>query len=91
MPRIRYNKVVERLNRYEELLLRCLSMFELGDLVIVDSTPIETKALARHGRHRRRGESTLIEEAESMEYNASKRGSTKATKPLLPQTAYTSA
>jgi hypothetical protein len=44
-PRIRYNKVVERLNRYEKLLIDCLGLFKLEGLRIVDSKPIETKKL----------------------------------------------
>ena len=36
-PKVRYNKIVERLNRYEELLLKCLELFDLKGLKIVDS------------------------------------------------------
>jgi len=30
LPKVRYNKVVERLNRYEELLIDCLRLFKRG-------------------------------------------------------------
>ena len=75
-PRIRYNKLVERLNRYEELLLGCLKLFELEGLNIVDSKPVETKRLARFGRHRKRGTSAVIREEESIGFNPSKGDST---------------
>jgi hypothetical protein len=29
LPKVRYNKVVERLNRYEKLLIECLGLFKL--------------------------------------------------------------
>jgi len=74
--RIRYNKLVERLNRYEELLLGCLKLFELEGLNIVDSKPVETKRLARFGRHRKRGTSAVIREEESIGFNPSKGDST---------------
>ena len=73
-PGIRYNKLVERLNRYEELLLGCLKLFELEGLNIVDSKPVETKRLARFGRHRKRGTSAVIREEESIGFNPSKGG-----------------
>jgi len=75
-PRIRYNKLVERLNRYEGLLLECLKLFELEGLRIVDSKPVETKKLARSGRHRKRGVSAVVREEESVGFNPSKKGST---------------
>ena len=57
-----YNKVVERLNGYEELLLRRLEIFELEGLVIVESRPIEAKRLVRFGRYRKNEISTIIRE-----------------------------
>ncbi len=46
-PRIRYNKLIERLNRYEELLYGVLDfVFEKvseGKIKIVDAKPVETK------------------------------------------------
>ena len=46
-PKIRYNKVIERLNRYEELLYKVLNyVYEKlseGEIKIVDTKPIETK------------------------------------------------
>jgi coproporphyrinogen III oxidase-like Fe-S oxidoreductase len=74
-PRVRYNKVVERLNRYEELLIECLRLFKLKGLRIVDSKPIETKKLSRLGRHTKRGSSSLIKEGESVGFNPLKGGS----------------
>ena len=53
-PKVRYNKVVERLNRYEGLLIECQRLFRLEGLMVVDSKPVETKRLARLGRHRHR-------------------------------------
>lgn len=35
-PKVRYNKIVERLNRYKVLLLKCLELFDLKGLKIVD-------------------------------------------------------
>jgi len=43
---------VERLHKYEGLLLNCLGLFRLDGLRVVDSKPVETKKLVRHGRHR---------------------------------------
>jgi len=46
-PKIRYNKVIERLNRYEELLNRVLDLVfkkvSEGEIKIVDAKPTETK------------------------------------------------
>ena len=53
-PKVRYNKVVERLNRYEGLLMECQRLFRLEGLMVVDSKPVETKRLARLGRHRKK-------------------------------------
>ena len=54
--RIRYNKLIERLNRYEELLYRVLNfVFEKvseGKINIVDAKPIGTKELVRFNRHK---------------------------------------
>jgi len=30
-PKVRYNKIVERLNRYEKLLIECLKLFNLKE------------------------------------------------------------
>jgi hypothetical protein len=43
-PRVRYNKVVERLNRYEGLLIYCLGLFKLEGLRIVDSANRDEEA-----------------------------------------------
>jgi len=79
-PRIRYNKLIERLNRYEELLYKVLDfVFEKvceGEIKIVDAKPIETKELVRYNRHKKRGESSVVREEESVGYNASKKDST---------------
>ena len=79
-PRIRYNKLIERLNRYEELLYKVLDfVFEKvseGEIKIVDAKPIETKELVRYNRHEKRGESSVVREEESVGYNASKKDST---------------
>jgi len=74
-PKVRYNKVVERLNRYEKLLIECLGLFKLEKLRIVDSKPIETKKLSRLGRHEKRGSSHLIKEGERVGFNPLKGGS----------------
>ena len=76
-PRIRYNKLIERLNRYEELLYKVLDfVFEKvseGEIKIVDAKPIETKELVRYNRHEKRGESSVVREEESIGYNPSKK------------------
>ena len=76
-PRIRYNKLIERLNRYEELLYKVLDfVFEKvseGEIKIVDAKPIETKELVRYNRHEKRGESSVVREEESVGYNPSKK------------------
>jgi hypothetical protein len=61
-PKIRYNKLIERLNRYKELLYRVLNfVFEKlsSEIKIVDAKPIETKELMRFNRHKKRGESSI--------------------------------
>ena len=68
-PKVRYNKVVERLNRYEELLIDCLRLFKLEGLMIVDSKPVETKKLSRIGRHGKKGSSSLIKDGEGVGFN----------------------
>ena len=74
---VRYNKVVERLNRYEGLLIECLRLFKLeGEVILVDTKPIATKKLVRFGRYRKRGKSSIIKEEESIGYNPLKGGST---------------
>ena len=78
-PKVRYNKIVERLNRYEELLLKCMELFDLKGLKIVDSKPLETKELVRVNRHRKGGMSAVIGEGESVGFNPSKKNSTLAT------------
>jgi len=82
--RIRYNKLIERLNRYEELLYRVLDfVFEKvseGEIKIVDTKPVETKELVRFKRHKKRGKSSIIMEEESIGYNPSKKDSTAGTR-----------
>ncbi len=75
-PRVRYNKIVERLNRYECLLIECLKIFKLEGQLVVDSKPLETKKLARFKKHRKRGESKLIKNEEGIGFNPLKGGST---------------
>jgi len=81
-PRIRYNKLIERLNRYEGLLYRVLNdIFQKlseGELEIVDAKPIETKELVRFKRHKKKGESQIIQEDETIGYNSSKKNITVA-------------
>jgi hypothetical protein len=74
--KMRYNKLVEKLNRYGRLLLGCPKLFEFKGLNIVDSKSIETKRLARFGRHRKRGTSAVMGEGESIGFNPSKGDST---------------
>ena len=56
-PKIRYNKLIERLKRYEGLLYRVLDyVFEKvaeGEIRIVDTKSIETKELVRFSRHKK--------------------------------------
>jgi len=56
------------------LLLNCLGLFRLDGLRVVDSKPVETKKLVRHGRHRKRGESSVIREGEAVGFNPLKGG-----------------
>lgn len=83
-PKIRYNKLIERLNRYEELLYKILNFtFEKlsrGEIKVVDAKPVETKELIRLNRHRKSGGSSIIKEEESTGYNPSKKDSTAATR-----------
>lgn len=76
-PKIRYNKVIERLNRYEELLYEVLNFvyekLSEGEVKIVDSKPIETKELVRVNRHKKRGESNIFKEEESVGYASLKK------------------
>lgn len=88
-PAVRYNKVVERLHRYEDLLLDCLNLFQQEGLRVVDSKPLETKRLVRYGRHRKRGESSLVKEGEAIGFNPLKGGSTWATRLPAARTAGT--
>ncbi|NJE09287.1 IS982 family transposase [Thermococcus sp. M39] len=63
-PKIRYNKLTERLNRHEKLLL--LAQEELFKkhareyVRILDSKPIQTKELARKNRKEKKGSSEII-------------------------------
>ena len=72
-PKVRYNKIIKRLNRYEVLLLKCLELFELKELKIVDSKSLETKELVRVGRHMRGGRSAVIREVENIGFSSSKK------------------
>ncbi|MBS7633918.1 hypothetical protein KEJ34_00215 [Candidatus Bathyarchaeota archaeon] len=47
-----------------------------GEAILVDTKPIATKKLVRFGRHGKRGESSIIKEEESIDYNPLKGGST---------------
>ncbi len=58
------------------LFLECLKLFKLDNSRIVDSKPVETKRLIRYGRHKKRGESSLIKDDEAIGYNRLKGGST---------------
>jgi hypothetical protein len=73
-PEVKYNKILERLSRYENLLAECLELFELDNFQIVDSKPIQTKKLARFARHQKAGNSHLIKEQEDIGYNRLKGG-----------------
>ncbi|XRO76302.1 hypothetical protein ACO3VM_05795 [Methanocaldococcus sp. 10A] len=60
-PKIRYNKIVERLNRYEYLLFEIQKMFlNKNCLLFVDTIPIETKQIVRKNRHEKIGTSEYI-------------------------------
>ena len=74
-PKVRYNKIIERLNRYENLLIECLKLFKLEGKIIVDSKSLETKKLARFNRHKKIGKSKLIKDEESIGFNPIKKGS----------------
>jgi hypothetical protein len=73
-PEVKYNKILERLSRYENLLAECLELFELDNFQIVDSKPIQTKKLPRFARHQKAGNSQLIKEQEDIGYNRLKGG-----------------
>lgn len=76
-PKIRYNKIIERLNRYEGLMNRVLDFvfdnLSEKELKIVDAKPVETKDLVRIKRHNKIGKSKIIKEEESIGYNPSKK------------------
>ena len=60
-PKIRYNKIVERINRYEQLLIEIQKAFiERNSRLFIDTMPIKTKELVRRNRHEKRGFSVLI-------------------------------
>jgi len=60
-PKIRYNKIVERINRYEQLLIEIQKAFiERNSRLFIDTMPIKTKELVRRTRHEKRGFSGLI-------------------------------
>lgn len=42
--------------------------YQGGEIKIVDSKPIETKELVRVNRHKKRGESNILKEEESVGY-----------------------
>jgi hypothetical protein len=73
-PEVKYNKILERLSRYENLLAECLELFELDNFQIVDSKPIQTKKLPRLAGHQKAGNSQLIKEQEDIGYNRLKGG-----------------
>ena len=69
--------MIERLNRYEELLYEVLNFvyekLSEGEVKIVDSKPIETKELVRVNRHKKRGKSNIFKEEESVGYASLKK------------------
>ncbi|MBW9221362.1 hypothetical protein KKP91_04110 [Methanothermococcus sp. SCGC AD-155-M21] len=83
-PKIRYNKLIERLNRYEDLLYKVLDYvfkkISEGKVKIVDAKPVETKELVRSNRYKKRGESRIIREEESVGYAPSKKDITMVTR-----------
>jgi uncharacterized protein YnzC (UPF0291/DUF896 family) len=75
-PKIKYNKMIERLHRYELLLYRLNCLFKEfmeGNIRNFDSRPIKTKKVIRKNRYNKRGKSKLITEKEKVGYNASKK------------------
>lgn len=44
----------------------CLNLFGLEGFRVIDSNHVETKKLTRHGRHRKRGESSLVKVEETI-------------------------
>jgi len=77
-PKIRYNKLIERLNRYEKHLYKVLNfVFEKPSKVkIADAKVVETKELARFDGHNKSEELGIIKKEESIGYNPSKKDST---------------
>jgi len=64
-PKIRYNKIVERINRYESLLYEIQKIFLNKDcLLFIDTIPIETKQIVRKNRHEKIGYSEYIKKTE---------------------------
>jgi exonuclease VII small subunit len=56
-PKVRYNKVVERLNRYEDLLDEAQKIFvNTGVLMSINSDPVETKTkeIVENSRHEKK-------------------------------------
>ena len=82
-PKIKYNKLTERLNRHEKLLL--LAQEELFRkhakeyVRIIDSKPVPTKELARKNRKEKRGSSEIITEKPAVGFIPSKKSSITGT------------
>ena len=51
-----------------------------GEVKIVDAKPVETKELVRSNRYKKRGESRIIREEESVGYAPSKKDITMVTR-----------
>jgi hypothetical protein len=68
-PKVKYNKILERLSRYENLLVECLELFELDNFQIVDLKPIQTKKLPLLQDIKKLANSNLITEQEDIGYN----------------------
>ena len=79
-PKIRYNKLTERLNRYETLLLLTqekLFRKHAKELArILDSKPLQTKELVRKNRKEKRGNSEIITEKPAVGFIPSKKSTT---------------
>ena len=89
-PKIRYNKLVERINRYESLLFKIQKTFlNKNCLLFIDTIPIETKQIIRKNRHEKIGYSEIIKKGVQLDTILQKNAGILDIKLPLLQTGLT--
>ncbi|ALV63472.1 transposase [Thermococcus sp. 2319x1] len=75
LPKIRYNKLTERLKGHEKPTITQEESYEYarGHVRIIDSKPVETKELARKNRKGKVGSSEVITEKPAVGFIPSKK------------------